>query len=65
MLLNNGADWKVRDKDGDTVLHFACMKQSPQGNPDATLEYLLSMPTSSLINAQNSRGDTPLLVAVR
>ena len=65
MLLSNGADWRLKDKDGDTILHFVCMKDNANGNHDATLKYLLSTPASSLINAQNSRGDTPLLVAIR
>ena len=65
LLLSNGANWQARDKDGDTVLHFACMKEVAQGNHDAALEFLLSTPAATLINAQNSRGDTPLLVTLR
>ena len=65
-LMQVGADCKLRDKDGDSVLHFACMKEVPQGQHCKTLEFLLSKSlTSSLINTQNSRGDTPLLVAAR
>lgn len=65
-LLHNGADWKSRDKDGDTVLHFACMKSSPQGLHKQTLEYLLEKsPAVSLLDVQNNRGDTPILVAAR
>ena len=65
LLLNNGANWQLRDKDGDTVLHFACMKEVPQGNHDATLQFLLSTPAINLLNSQNCRGDTPLLVSIR
>ncbi len=65
MLLNNSADWNLRDKDGDTILHFNCMNDNPNGNYIATLQFLLSTPANALINAQNSRGDTPLLVAIR
>lgn len=65
MLLNNGADWKLRDKDGDTILHFACMSENPVGNYIATLKYLLSTPAKTLIDAQNARGDTPLHVAIK
>ena len=61
-----GADWKLSDKDGDTVLHFACMKEVPLGQHEKTLDFLLSKsPAIALVNAQNSRGDTPLLVAAR
>ena len=64
-LLQAGADYKIRDKDGDTVVHFACMKATPQGSHDRALEMLLSSPASSVIDYQNCRGDTPLLVAAR
>jgi ankyrin repeat protein len=65
LLLSNGANWRIKDKDGDCVLHFACMKEAPQGNHKGTLQLLLSSPAGLLINSQNSRGDTPLLVAIR
>lgn len=65
MLLNNDADWNVRDKDGDTVLHFACMNSNQNGNYVGALKFLLSTPVKSLIDAQNSRGDTPLHVAIK
>lgn len=64
-LLDLGADWRVVDKDGDTVLHFACMKEVAHGVHDKTLEFLLTTPAASLRNAQNVRGDTPIMVATR
>ena len=64
-LLSLGANWKAVDKDGDTLLHFACMKEVDHGMHDSTLEYLLSMQTAALMNCRNVRGDTPLMVAMR
>ena len=64
-LLGLRADWKAVDKDGDTVLHFACMKEVSHGLHDKTLEFLLTTPVSALKNAQNCRGDTPIMVATR
>ena len=64
-LLSLGADWKVVDKDGDTLLHFACMKDVDHGMHDETLAYLLSTQTAALKDCQNVRGDTPLMVATR
>ena len=65
-LLSKGADWKAVDKDGDTLLHFACMKEVENGMHDKTLEYLLRMPAfAALRDSQNVRGDTPLMVATR
>ena len=65
-LFNQGADWKAVDKDGDTLLHFACMKELDHGLHDKTLEFLLSSSSvSSLKDCQNARGDTPLMVATR
>ena len=65
MLINSNADWNAKDKDGDTVLHFSCMNQNPGGNHLATLRFLLTTPAKSLIDTQNTRGDTPLHVAIR
>ncbi len=64
-LIAKGADWKQVDKDGDTVLHFACMKEVKHGLHDSTLEYLLTHGATRLKNAQNCRGDTPIMVATR
>ena len=64
-LLQAGADFRMQDKDGDTVMHFACMKTTPQGSHENALKILLSSPASSLTESQNCRGDTPLLVATR
>ena len=61
-----GADWKMVDKDGDTLLHFACMKEVESGMHDRTLEYLLRTPAfAALRDSQNVRGDTPLMAATR
>ena len=64
-LFSLGADWKAVDKDGDTVLHFACMKEVDHGMHDNTLDYLLSSSAIASLNRQNVRGDTPLMVATR
>ena len=65
-LLSLGADWKAVDKDGDTLLHFACMKEVEHGMHDKTLEYLLSASAIPVLkDRQNVRGDTPLMVATR
>ena len=53
------------DKDQDTVLHFACMKEVSHGMHEKTLQLLLNTPAKSLINKQNSKGDTPIMVATR
>ena len=60
-----GADWKLADNDGDTLIHFACMKEVSHGQHEQTLDYLLQSPASKLMNVQNSNGDTPILVATR
>jgi len=60
-----GADWKAVDKDGDTVLHFACMKEVSHGMHDKTLEFLMTSSFATLKNTQNIRGDTPIMVATR
>ena len=64
-LMRSGANWKAVDEEGDTVLHFACMKEVSHGLHDRTLEFLLATPIASLKNAQNVRGDTPINVATR
>ena len=53
------------DKDNDTVLHFACMKEVSHGMHERTLQLLLNTSAKSLINKQNSKGDTPIMVATR
>ena len=64
-LMGQGADWRAVDKDGDSVLHFACMKEVSHGMHDKTLEYLLTSSAIALKDCQNIRGDTPLMVASR
>ena len=64
-LLSLGADWRAVDKDGDTLLHFVCMKEVEHGMHDKTLDYLLTTSTIALKDSQNVRGDTPLMVATR
>ena len=64
-LISRGADWRHRDKDGDTALHFACLKELPQGQHEKTLEYLLTTPLSQLKDAQNVSGETPLNTACK
>lgn len=64
-LMRMGADWKAVDKDGDTVLHFACMKEVSHGMHDKTLEFLMTSSFATLKNTQNIRGDTPIMVATR
>ena len=53
------------DKDHDTILHFACMKQLAHGMHERTLQLLLNTPAKSLINKPNNKGDTPIMVATR
>ena len=62
--MHRGADWKKTDSDGDTVLHLACMKENT-GLHDKVLEFLMSSPASSLKNAKNSNGDTPIMAATK
>ena len=65
-LFHRGADMKAVDKDGDTVLHFACMKQFDDSSTchNQTLRILL---TAKVVcpNRQNLAGDTPLMTALR
>lgn len=63
--MQRGADWKAVDTEGDTILHFSCMKEAKGGLHDKLLEFLLSSPVGTLKNAQNGRGDTPIMVATR
>jgi len=53
------------DKDKDTVLHFACMKEISHGMHNRTLKLLLNTPAKALINKTNSKGETPIMVAAR
>lgn len=64
-LFGQGADWKAVDRDGDTVIHFACMREMEHGMHDKTLEYLLTSAAIAFKDSQNVRGDTPLMVATR
>lgn len=63
--MQRGANWKAVDKEGDTILHFACMKETKGGLHDQTLKFLLCSHVSTLKDAQNGRGDTPIMVATR
>ena len=63
--MNEGADWRAVDAVGDTVLHFACIKEVPCGRHDQTLEYLMSTPARTLKDSCNKRGDTPIFLAAR
>ena len=63
--MSKGADWRRTDRDGDTVLHFVCMKSIHHGQHEKTLEYLLTTPVSQLKDARNSSGDTAVMVATR
>lgn len=59
-LMSRGVEWGHTDRDGDTVLHMACMKNMPHGEHEKTLEYLLTTPLSQLMNARCLCGDTAL-----
>lgn len=63
-LINHGADMKAVDKDNDNVLHFACMKEFPQGFHNEAVRFLLQFMQMD-IDARNRLGDTPLMLAVR
>ena len=62
--MHRGADWKLTDSDGDTVLHLACMKETT-GSHEKIIEFLMTTPASSLKDAKNSAGDTPIMVATK
>ena len=62
--MHHGADWKLTDSDGDTVLHLACMKETT-GSHEKILEFLMTTPASSIKDTTNSAGDTPVMVATR
>ena len=62
--MHHGADWRRVDNDGDTVLHLVCMKDKG-GSYEKILEFLMTTPASSLKNAKNSAGDTPVMVATK
>ncbi len=64
-LIQSGANWRAVDKERDTILHFACMKEANGGLHDKTLEFLLASPVGTLKDAQNGCGDTPIMVATR
>ena len=63
-LIHNGADLKAVDKDNDMVLHFANMKEFPQGCHIETLRFLVGGAQVD-VNMQNRLGDTPIMLAVR
>ena len=60
-----GANWRAVDKEGDTILHLVCMKETKEGLHDSTLEFLLTSPAAVLKDAQNNDGNTPIMVATR
>ena len=62
-LYHHGANFKAVDKDGDTVLHFACMKTVPNGLHLQTIKMLI--PSMTHPNQQNLAGDTPLMTALK
>jgi len=63
-LVHRGADLKAVDKDNDTVLHFANMKEFPQGCHIEILRFLVGGVQVD-VNPQNRLGDTPIMLAVR
>lgn len=63
-LFHHGANIRAVDKDGDSVLHFACMKNFKHGRHIETVRFL-SHCLLPYPNEQNQAGDTPLMVALR
>ena len=64
-LLSLEANLMAVDKEQDTVLHFACMKEVPHGMHEKTLQLLLNTLAKCLINKRNNKGDTPIMIATR
>lgn len=63
MLLNNGADLKVKDRsEGNTVLHLLTSEHTFYQKPCANMFNLL-LDNGADINAQNNYGNTALLIA--
>ena len=64
LLLNSGANITLKNKNNDTLLHKAALSR----NPDAIAKILETIPAENLaeaINAQNKKGETPLLCVIR
>jgi ankyrin repeat protein len=58
-LLNYGADWRIRDEEGNTVLHTA----AKEAGSDSIIRYILGTisPTDkAIVGSGNSDGNTPL-----
>ena len=61
VLVGAGADPKVRDMSGLTVLHYACKTQNAK-----VLQYICcASEFNGLINTRTNGGITPLMYAVR
>jgi uncharacterized protein len=64
-MIDNGADISSKIANGDTVLHRA-IKTSVDFDNDYLIDRILETSNvSSLINAQDQNGDTPLITAVK
>jgi ankyrin repeat protein len=56
LLLNRGADIFIRDIEGQSILHYACIQDYP-----LLLSALLSRCPRALMTATDNKGDSPLL----
>ena len=60
LFLDHGADFSMRDNDGRTVLHRACIQSRA-----LTLEVLLSRCPKEVIAYEDNEGDTALFTSFR
>ena len=63
-LVDRGADYRALDDDGDSMLHFACMREFCNGNHEKTITILINALKAD-VNLQNKHGDTPLMIAIK
>ena len=63
ILLNNGADINLQDTAGNTALHYAILRFDKYTDTRTAIHQLLSYYPN--VNLANSKGDTPLLLALR
>ena len=66
LILNNGGDVNLQDKEGNTALHLLVSRsEGTQGNFQKLAELLIQKVGRGNINIKNNQGQTPIFLAVQ